>query len=371
MTTKTIGFDARSALHPQAGKGRYTLEVVKAALNQGENVVVVLFTDSAPLFPDNTDPHLRQVILRGKSIFWHINLYFYLRAHPVDFFLAPTSYIYPAIAPASQKVAIVVHDLITFLHPAGHPVFPTLVERLTLPRAIKKAAQIFCVSENTKKDLLHLFPSAALPRAKKKIAIAYPAVSEEFHAVSTRKMSLPDNFILAVGTLPRKNVDNLIKAFLSVNLSTRASTCVSTLHLCVVGKPPVPACPALAVRHEQKNIHFLGQVNSAELRELYSRARMLVFPSLYEGFGMPPLEAMACGCPVIVSNTSSLPEVVGEAAIKVDPRSPAQIASAIKKLLVPATRKSYQAEGLAQAKKFSWEKTVKTILETLQVTIPS
>ncbi|MFA5855370.1 MAG: glycosyltransferase family 1 protein [Candidatus Gracilibacteria bacterium] len=355
MTTKTIGIDARAALHPQAGKGRYTLEVVKAALNQGKNVDFVLFTDSAPLFPDSTDPHLRQVILRGKSIFWHINLYFYLRKNPVTFFLAPTSYIYPALAPASQKVAIIIHDLITFLHPKRHPFFPTLVERLTLPRAIKKAAQIFCVSENTKKDLLHLFSAATHSAAKKKIAIAYPAVSEEFHSVTTHKMSLPDDFILAVGTLPRKNVDTLIKAFLSTH--------VSTLHLCVVGQMPPRTVPG----HEK--IHFLGQVNSAELRELYSRARMLVFPSLYEGFGMPPLEAMACGCPVIVSNISSLPEVVGEAAIKVDPRSPAQIAEAIKKLLNLAARKSYQSEGILQVKKFSWEKTAKTILETLQVTI--
>jgi len=361
MTTKIVAIDARAALSPNAGKGRYTLEIIKALLKENKNVDFVLFTDKEPLFKDNANPRVRQVILRGKSIFWHINLYFYLRSHPVTFFLAPTSYIYPALAPASQKVAIVVHDLITFLHPKGHPFFPTLVEHLTLPRALKKAAAIFCVSENTKKDLIRLFPSATPQSAKKKIAIAYPAVSEEFHAVPTHKMSLPDDFILAVGTLPRKNVDTLIEAFLSVDLSTQ----VSTLHLCIVGDLPTHAVPGHATsRHG--NIHFLGQVTATELRELYSRARMMVFPSLYEGFGMPPLEAMACGCPVIVSSTSSLPEVVGDAAIKVDPRNSAQIAAAIKELLDPRMRKLSQAQGLLQAKKFSWEKSAKTILDNLK-----
>lgn len=354
MAIKSIGIDIREATEKGAGKGRYALELTRALSSAQPSLHFCLFTKKPnPLFPSSKNVH--QVLIPGWGPLWHWNLRSYLKKQPVDLFLAPTSYIYPAIAPRGQKTAVVVHDLITFLHSKTHPWFPTLVERLTLPRALKKTSLVISVSQHTQKDLRALFPEAAA----KPSLILTPAVSAEIHPVHTQKMDLPAEFLLGVGTLlPRKNFGLLIEAF------TQLHQTHPNLHLCIAGGKAKQAGPLLAPIPAELHttIHFLGYVSAAELCELYSRARMLVFPSTYEGFGIPPLEAMACGCPVIVSSASSLPEVVGDAALQVSPHDPAELARAIETLLDARTAKGYREKGLKRVQAFSWKNSAQKLL---------
>ncbi|MFA4815623.1 MAG: glycosyltransferase family 1 protein [Candidatus Gracilibacteria bacterium] len=359
MATKSLGIDIREANESGAGKGRYTLEVTKALIeNASEDVRFFLFTKKPnPAFPHSE--RVSQVVINGRSIWWHLRLRNFLRRHPVDLFLAPTSFIYAALAPAKQKVAIVVHDLIAFLYSKTHARFPTLVERITLRRAIRKSRFIVCVSQNTAKDLASLFPEAH----KKPVLIAPPAVSPEVHKVESEKMDLPAHYLLGVGTLsPRKNFKLLFEAF------TLLADQHPHLHVVIAGGSGWKTSQVYkTVPAALKNrIHFLGYVSVDQLNELYSRAEMLIFPSIYEGFGIPPLEAMACHCPVITSNAASLPEVVADAAIQVDPQNPQALADAINEMFTPQVRLAYQKRGLIRAHHFSWEASAQQILKQLR-----
>lgn len=357
MANKTIGIDIREASEKGAGKGRYTLNLVKALIAEAPTQNFVLFTKTPnPHF--STTEQVKQICIKGKGPLWHWNLRRHLLKDPVDWFLAPTSTIYPALAPRSQKVAVVIHDLITFLHSKSHPWFPTLVERLTLPRSLKKASLLVTVSENTLRDLHKLFPFTR----KTPAVVASPAVPEDIAPVDSQKLDLPKKFVLAVGTLlPRKNIALLFKALELLHEKH------PDLHLVVVGGKTSKSADTLASVPTalQDHIHFLGSVTGGQLCELYSRALVFAFPSLYEGFGIPPLEAMICGCPVIASTSSSVPEVVGEAALLASPHKPADWAEGIEHLMDPLVANRYQQKGIVQAQKFSWKKSAKAILESL------
>lgn len=351
MAIKIIGIDIRAANGNGAGKGTYCSEITKAILKMApRNLEIVLYNDvQNPKFP-------KQKIIKGSGIFWHFNLRKYLRANPVDFFIGPSSFIYPSIAPKSQKLAIVVHDMVAFMFAKNHKFFPTFVERLTLGRAIKNAEFIITISKNTQKDLCRIKRTAK----KRDIVLAPPAVSEIFKPQKTKNLELPAKYILAVGTIePRKNLESVFKAF--EKLANRDPD----LHLCLAGGKGWQESKIFKSFPQKlsNRIHLLGYVPMHNLPELYSRAKCLVYPSLYEGFGIPPLEAMACACPVVTSNVSSLPEVVGDAAIMVEPTNIKQIVDGVERLIKhPET---HIKKGLAQAKKFSWDDSAAKILDEI------
>lgn len=343
MATKTLAIDIREAKEDAAGKGRYCLELTKALIATAPpNVHFVLLTKAPnPLFVQQDN--VEQVVIPGKGLLWHFNLRSYLKSHPADLFLATTSLIYPAIAPKNQPVGLVIHDLIAKLFPRQHAFFPTLVEQLTLSRALKKSEWIFTVSKHTWKDLLHFYPSMA----SKPHGVIYPGVSPEFQATERKNLQLPEHFVLAVGTLqPRKNLQTLFAALQE-----------SELHCCVVGgkgwktKQIEKSIPAKL----RPRLHFLGHLRERDLIEVYSRATCFAFPSLYEGFGIPPLEAMACGCPVLVSKAASLPEVVGDAAVLLPPTDVKAWEKAIKEICESKNHAKYRGLGLKQAKEFTWQ----------------
>ena len=342
-----------------AGKGRYTLEITKALIQEApEGVHFYLFSKKPnPAFPSNE--RVSQIVIEGRGIWWHLRLARFLHSHPVDFFIAPTIFIFAALAPRKQKLAIVVHDLIAFLYSRTHAWFPTLVERLTLRRAVQKSRFLICVSQNTAHDLARLFPEAH----KKTVVFAPPAVSAEVHKVTSQKMDLPASYLLGVGTLsPRKNFKLLFEAF------TLLAPAHPRLHIVIAGgagwktSAVYKAVPA----HLKNRIHFLGRMTTPQLNELYSRAEMLVFPSLYEGFGIPPLEAMACTCPVIASSATSVPEVVGDAAIQIDPTNPQALADSVEHLLKPSNKIPYQKKGLERVHHFSWNASATQILRSIR-----
>jgi len=202
---------------------------------------------------------------------------------------------------------------------------------------------------------------------EKKIKVVYEAAPEDLKPVKDKKISqklfkkynLDGDYLLSVATLePRKNLKRIIEAFKMLK--------TKNLKLVITGKPGWEDLNTLGFKKGNNNTIFTGYLKKREdLAALYSQALGLVYPSLYEGFGLPILEAMKCGCPVLTSNISSMPEVAGQAAILVDPLDVEEIARGLSELVNNQDlRKSLAKKGLAQVKKFSWEKTAQ---ETLKV----
>lgn len=255
---------------------------------------------------------------------------------------------------------LTVHDLIGYLFPANLPPVARLYWALWLPFSIRFAGHIIADSEHTRGDLQRL-----LGVPGERITVIHLAADERFQPISDPavradvrdRYDLPPSFILYVGTLePRKGLDTLVNAY--------ASLADEFPHaLVIAGKkgwytlPLFRQIEALGLRYR---IRFTDYVDDADLPVVYSLADLFVFPSRYEGFGLPPLEAMACGVPVISSNAASLPEVVGDAGMLVPPDNVEALAAAMRQVLVDdALRANLRARGLARAGRFSWDETAR------------
>ena len=233
-----------------------------------------------------------------------------------------------------------IHDLTFIKYPEQHLPYYIAAHKRHLNRAKKRAAAIISVSQATKQDLIDQ------GLAPDKIQVVYEAAGSQFKPMSIKRR----RFILSVGTIePRKNIHRLIQAYQQLKLKN--------FELLIVGKfgwgekdRPIPG------------VKLLGFVPDEELARLYSQAQVFVYPSLYEGFGLPLVEALSCGCPVVTSNVSSLPEIGGQAAVYVDPLSVTSISEGIKTAIKQS--RSLSRLGVIQAKQFSWAKTAR---ETLKI----
>ena len=236
--------------------------------------------------------------------------------------------------------------------------------------AVENCECIIVPSESTKKDLIDF-----LGVDEDKIELIQLGAGPEFKVVANQKLAnevvkkyIPGQtkYILSVSTLePRKNLDLIIKAFcLLPHELQRQYKIVLT-----GGRGWNNSLLRKTIQNYNltDKIIFTGFVPNEDLAYIYNKASVFVFPSLFEGFGLPPLEAMACGCPVICSNTSSLPEVVGKAAIQIDPTDEEKLARGLEKVLISAkTANVLSKKGLAQAKKFNWGKTAKATLKVFE-----
>jgi len=267
-------------------------------------------------------------------------------------------------------VILTVHDLIRQFDRMGLSIYihqPNLRDRIDLWLdwlGIKRANHIIAISQNTKKDLVD---HAGIP--EERISVIYHGV--DHHVFYPRQEPKPFDYpyILFVGSEhPRKNLASLLRAFRQFKTDSR----FEQLKLVKVGKAggkefafrarTLDLIESLGLANE---VVFAGFVSDEMLASYYSHAECLVLPSFYEGFGWPVVEAMACGCPVITSNLSSLPEVAGDAAIMVDPQDIAGLANALREVLTNShLKQTLKAKGLVQASKFTWEKTAS---ETLAV----
>jgi glycosyltransferase involved in cell wall biosynthesis len=360
-----IGIDARLMFHQPAGISRYTGHLLHAMAKLNKTDEFIIFQHRKHRLPLITQANFRRSTLYTPvhHRFEQFLLPIELARYALDL-LHSTDFIPPLHSPT--PAVITVHDL-AFLHWPHFLTTDSAAYYGQIDRAVKHARHIIVPSESTKKDLIRL-----LGAPDDKVSVIYEAADPSFQPLpleATRRemrqqYKIPESYILFVGTIePRKNVNGLLHAF--HHLRTKYN--ITDTNLVIAGshgwlyEETMETVNKLGL---QKYTHFLGRVPDENLRKLYVSARCHIHPAHYEGFGLPPLEAMACGTPTIVSNVSSLPEVVGDAALLVDPNNPEEIAVAIQRLL---TNEELHAElrikGLQRAHCFSWELAARSTLE--------
>ena len=282
-----------------------------------------------------------------------------------DLFHAP-HYVLPALTPCRSIVTI--HDCIHLMFPQYLPGrLAYHYARSSFWIAAHRSARILTVSEASKRDILRFCSIAS-----DKVDVIHNAIDDRFSvppedAQMTRvrdRYQLHDRFLLYAGNVkPHKNVERLIDAFARLRRSG-----FDDIKLLITGSEVSRYATLRHAVHRynlHKHVRFLGFLSADTLATLYHLADAFVFPSLYEGFGLPPLEAMASGTPVLTSNVSSLPEVVDDAALLVDPYDPQSIADGMRQILSDdAVRKRLVSRGHARAAGFSWEESVKRVLAT-------
>ena len=257
-----------------------------------------------------------------------------------------------------------VHDMTVILYPEKHPMERVKLFEKRLLNDIHDFKHIIVVSENTKRDLITLtgYPEERITITSLGCNNSFRLLERESVKTFLRKRGLPEKYILFVGTLePRKNIEFLIRSYYGLEKRLR-----DEYPLLIAGPKGwyydsiFKLVDDLALG---SSVRFLGYVPDEELPLLYNGASLFVYPSFYEGFGLPPLEAMTCGCPVITSNTSSLPEVVGTGGVMVNPEDEDDLRVRMEEALTDEkTRIGMSEYGLQRAKRFSWEKCARETL---------
>lgn len=368
-----IGFDIGNlSVSPWAGIGNYVYFLIKTLLKiDKKNKYVVLGIAPLKAYQEllklklGTNKKIERKIYKMPSKFFHRifslwqKLGFpeveYLTGH-IDIFHSFDWY-----CPTSKKAKIVVHifDVTPLSNPEWHTKANIQQHKQRLLTIKKRADFITTISESAKKDIVR-----ALGIDPEKIIVAYPGVDRKrFYMIKNKllvknklkKYHLNPGYLLFVGTLePRKNIARLIKAFNLLKPKKK---------LILVGRPG----KGIEKLTFAKNIIWLNYVSDEDLPFIYNGASLFIYPSLYEGFGMPILEAMSSGVPVITSNVSSLPEVAGEAAILVEPKNIKAIAGAIKKVSSnKLIANQLREKGLKRVKKFTWERCAQKITKVYE-----
>ncbi len=285
-----------------------------------------------------------------------------LVAKKVDIVVEPRHF-GPFNLPKNIKRVTVIHDLSPLHFPAWHQFVSQKLQQLFLPTILKKADFIITNSDFTARDVINFFPFTA-NKIKGILLGKEPFFQPQTNPSLLQKYDITSPYLLHTGTIePRKNLIFLIKAFEALKRQTN-----NNLQLVLVGKLGWKHKAILnAINNSpfKQAIKLLGYVPRKALPALYTSATAFVYPSHFEGFGLPVLEAMSCGTPTIVSNVSSLPEIIGTAGLLFPPNNQAIFIQKIIQLLEDASlRQSFSKKALAQAAKFSWEKTAQ---ETLSV----
>jgi len=365
-----IGIDINSAIGKKAGIGYYTESLVKALAKIDQKNEYFLYTPEMVEWQLGKNFH--QVIMPKKSIIskviWFLKIFVDTQIrNSVDVFLSPNSLPIATMSFIRKNVVLSIMDIVPYKLSKTAELRVRLLF-LQLPLALRISKEILTISNATKQDLL-----SELSVPESKITVTHLATHDWCFGKATtedilrvRKLyTLPENYFLFISTLePRKNVPNLIRAF---EKFSRADT--QGYKLVIGGKKGWLYDEIFHVVEEERveeKVIFTDYIADEDLLPLYQGASVFTFVPFMEGFGLTPLEAMTCGIPVLTSNTSSLPEVVGDAAITVDPDSVDEIAAGMKRLAEDGKlRGELVKKGYNQAKKFSWEKTAKLTLTVL------
>jgi glycosyltransferase involved in cell wall biosynthesis len=352
-----IGIDARAAAEVAAGRGRFVRETLAALSRREDDVRYVCYARSR--WDEPLDERFAWRLIAARDPWWHV-----LAARAAngecDVFLSSNSYLTTWVL----RIAAVpvIYDMVAFDRSHRPNPRSLLIERLTLGPAVRRASAFIAISDATARDF-----AARFPRARGRVTVAPLGVSPALTAPAAEggPPGLPaPGFVLAVGTLePRKNLPRLVAAYELLDEGLQREH-----PIVVVGDigwqvdETIMRLLSLGDR-----CALLGRVSDAVLAELYRRCAVFCYPSLYEGFGLPVLEAMAAGAAVLTSNVSSLPEVGGDAVLYADPLDSASIAHELRRaLLDPQLRAALGRAARERAALFSWDATAEIVLGVLR-----
>lgn len=369
-----IGVNALHTLEQRSGSGEYTASLLEALLKITKDEEFVTYANMFNVhnFPAARNNHTLAIWgsrSRRKEIrllYEYLFLTRQIQKDHLDVFWGPTNFL--PLKKVCPYIATV-HDMSFFIDPLRVNLPRRLYWHTFIRRSVEIADHIITVSNNSKNDIVTILScppekvtviyNAAHPRYR---PIRDSALLEEFR----RKEGLPDHFILYVGNLePGKNLARLVQAYGRVKKEG-----FGQYKLILAGAKRwlysdiYQTAQRLGI---ERDVISVGYVPSGNLPYYYNLCSVFAFPSLNEGFGLPPLEALACGTPVVCSNTSSLPEVVGKAALTFDPTSVDDIAHALKRLLSDEDlRARYSIQGIDQARRFSWKESAQRTIEVIR-----
>ncbi len=358
-----FGFNNKTGLPNRVGSSEFCFQILSQIpkIDKTNNFSIFLPVKPTVDLPERTKKW-EYVVFSSKKLWTLIGLSKVLSKYKLDVFFSPTHYL-PFRTSSPSVISIL--D-ISYLY------FPGLFKKKDLYQlklwgrySIKKAKKIITISNFSKNDIIKMYKVNP-----DKIAVVYPGIKENLGSNNSNldmkdlkdKYGIASSYILFVGTLqPRKNIVKLIEAF---------SKLEEKIELVIVGKKGWQFDEILDAPKKygvEGRVKFLDSVTDEELPNFYKNAVCFCLPSLYEGFGLPILEAMQYGCPVATSNISSLPEVGGDAAVYFDPEDSEDIAKSLKSLIQdPKLRDKLIKRGHEQVKKFSWEKAAKETLKVLE-----
>jgi glycosyltransferase involved in cell wall biosynthesis len=368
-----VAINAIPLLSPLTGIGKYTYEITKQLGN---------------LYPDNeysyfygyfsrhlrgrgefsdTQYHLKEKIKQSSKLRHFVRTMIgfssCLSAKKHDVYFEPN---FIPLKIRAQKTVVTVADFSFREHPEWHPKDRADYFSKVFWKKIEMADRIIVISDYIKTCAVQY----GLPEEKlRTIHLGYDrgifrCRDKELLQKTRLKYNLPDKFVLFVGSIePRKNLHRLLKAYLSLDVRLRTS-----YKLVLVGFKGWDNRVVMdLLKQFEQDVIYTGYVSEQELGEIYNLATLFVYPSLYEGFGLPPLEAMACGCPVLTSPVTSLPEVCGDAASYADPEDEKSIAKELTRLLEDeSARKELSRKGIERARQFSWERSAREHMEVFR-----
>lgn len=345
-----VYINGRFLTQPLTGVNRFAYELTRALILQGVDVIVVC--PKTELVSDYDISGFRIIKYGfGSSHVWEqISLPF--------FFVGKNGYLlinFSGAGPVTiSKKIITIHDLAFLENPTWYSRSYVMLYKFLTPLSAKTSKCILTVSEFSKKEIIN-----KLGINGKKIEVIYNSATVCEREDNSILSNVPESFILAVSSIdPRKNFERLVRVF--------SDLC--DYNLVVVGSG-YRSFSGVNIQTDSKNIFFLGRVSDAELTSLYKKAMAFIYPSLYEGFGIPPIEAMYYGCPVIVSDIDVLHEVCGEAALYIDQLDEIDIMNKIKEICYNSSlREELREKGYKNISRFSWMNSankLKQLLETI------
>jgi glycosyltransferase involved in cell wall biosynthesis len=367
MRIAVDGLSAKSLYH---GMGIYTFNLLKELAPIAHEHNILIYNNSNIFFnisKENNNVEIRNITKhRYFRIAWeYTSLPISLKREKVDIFWGPSNFL-PPIKPC--KFIVTIHDVSSFTYAESYPLARRYYYQWLILNAIRKADLLITVSESTKSDLIKLFHVPV-----HKIRVIYNGVNENLRPIRIQteldkikqKYNLPDEYIFSLGVLePKKNIERLILAYIELKKSH-----IDLPKLVVGGSRKYGwknsrVFQLIKTHKLEQEVLFTDFIPYDDLPAVYSLARAFIFPSIYEGFGLPAVEAMACGTPVITSNVSSLPEIAGGAAILVNPFNVDEIANAILDVLKNDSKRTEMIDkGFENVKRFDWEKSANEILE--------
>jgi len=370
-----IGIDATSIPKDKTGVGVYLINLIEeiSKLDYNNKYYIFVQNDDIDEFRVDND-NFTIVSINSKiyrktffRLFWEqFELPLKLKQLNIDVLHSP-HYTTPLFTKIKKIVTF--HDMTFYITPEVHTFFKRTLFKLYMLVSSKFADKILTVSKSTSNDVQNI-----LNVKPEKITVTYNAKSYIYRPIDDsskietvkNKYNISNKYILFVGTLePRKNIKNLIMAFNKYKKNNK-----SKIKLVIVGKKGwmyEEIFEIVKTKKLENEVIFTGFVDLEDLPFLYNGAEAFIYPSIYEGFGIPVLEAMSCGTPVVTSNISSMPEIIGDAGLTINPKDSNELFQAIKTLLINKDlRKKYGKKGLERSRKFTWKNCAKITLATYE-----